>query len=132
MLSTRNLPLQKGLKKKLSPKYIGPFSIVEKLALGHAYRLDLPPEYKDIHHTFHISLLQNFQNDKTNREKTHILPFRIAQGQKKLKGYFVIDCKKETCNSLYIFSIPIRLKILEFTNTNLKTAIHSFKTTSHV
>lgn len=72
MLSTRNLALKPGRIKKLSPKFIGPLTIVEKFADGRAYRLDLPRELRGLHHTFHISLLKKFEPDTFNRnaEKT--------------------------------------------------------------
>ena len=52
MLSTNNIPLTTGISQKFSPKYIGPFTITQKLASGLSYRLDLPVEYK-IHPVFH-------------------------------------------------------------------------------
>ena len=40
-----------GKKGKLSPRYIGPFEILEKVGLV-AYRLALPPELSSIHPVF--------------------------------------------------------------------------------
>ncbi|GKB65827.1 hypothetical protein Tco_0927239 [Tanacetum coccineum] len=40
-------------RRKLSPRYIGPFKILDRV--GHvAYTLELPEELKGIHSTFHI------------------------------------------------------------------------------
>lgn len=82
MLSTNNLPLQKGISKKLSPKYVGPFTILDKLAAGNDYKLDLQDQYKYIHHTFHTSLLKPYNQDTTERESADHIPFALSQEEK--------------------------------------------------
>ena len=51
--------LRFGKKGKLSPRYIGPYEITERIGLL-AYRLDLPPELSRIHNVFHISMLRKY------------------------------------------------------------------------
>ncbi|GKB51838.1 hypothetical protein Tco_0902591, partial [Tanacetum coccineum] len=46
-----------GKKGKLTPRFVGPFEIVEKVGLV-AYRLDLPEELNGVHNTFHVSNLK--------------------------------------------------------------------------
>ncbi|KAJ9551933.1 LOW QUALITY PROTEIN: hypothetical protein OSB04_015978 [Centaurea solstitialis] len=46
-----------GKKGKLSPRYIGPFRITERVG-AVAYKLDLPVELDGVHNTFHVSNLQ--------------------------------------------------------------------------
>nr|GEY89116.1 putative reverse transcriptase domain-containing protein [Tanacetum cinerariifolium] len=44
-------------KRKLTPRFVEPFEIVEKVGLV-AYRLDLPKNLNDVHDTFHVSNLK--------------------------------------------------------------------------
>ncbi|KAI3684814.1 hypothetical protein L6452_34040 [Arctium lappa] len=46
-----------GKRGKLSPRFLGTFTILEKIGL-QAYRLDLPPEMNGIHPTFHVCYLR--------------------------------------------------------------------------
>jgi hypothetical protein len=46
-----------GVTGKLSPRYIGPFSILEKCG-NVAYKLELPPSLAGVHDIFHISQLK--------------------------------------------------------------------------
>ncbi|XP_070008968.1 uncharacterized protein [Nicotiana sylvestris] len=51
-----------GKKGKLSPRYVGPYQIVQRIGRV-AYKLDLPPELEAIHPVFHISMLRKFLGD---------------------------------------------------------------------
>jgi hypothetical protein len=42
------------VKGKLSPRFIGPFQILERVG-EVAYRLELPIQLSDVHDVFHIS-----------------------------------------------------------------------------
>ncbi|GJW16343.1 putative reverse transcriptase domain-containing protein [Tanacetum coccineum] len=53
-----------GKKRKLAPRFVGPFEIVEKVGLV-AYRLDLPEESNGVHDTFHVSNLKKCLADPT-------------------------------------------------------------------
>jgi hypothetical protein len=61
-LSTKNLKL-KMTSKKLAPRYIGPFRVLEAVG-SQAYRLSLPNQYDRIHNVFHISLLEPWKRRK--------------------------------------------------------------------
>ncbi|WOH07597.1 hypothetical protein DCAR_0727029 [Daucus carota subsp. sativus] len=52
-------------KGKLSPRYIGPYEIIEKIG-PLAYRLALPPELSQIHDVFHVSMLRRYRSDPTH------------------------------------------------------------------
>jgi hypothetical protein len=46
-----------GVKGKQSPRYIGPFPILEKCGKV-AYKLELPPSLAGVHDIFHVSQLK--------------------------------------------------------------------------
>ena len=46
-----------GIKGKLSPRFIGPFEIFERIGVV-AYRLALPPSLDKVHNIFHVSMLR--------------------------------------------------------------------------
>ena len=48
-----------GKRSKLSPRFIGPFKILEGIGTV-AYRLVLPPSMSDVHEVFHVSMLQQY------------------------------------------------------------------------
>ena len=50
-----------GKKGKLSPRYIGPYEIIERIG-PVAYRLALPPELSGIHDIFHVSTLRRYRS----------------------------------------------------------------------
>ncbi|XP_071695075.1 uncharacterized protein [Rutidosis leptorrhynchoides] len=53
-----------GKRGKLSPRYVGPFKIIERIG-PVAYRLKLPQELSGIHDAFHISNLKKCLSDDT-------------------------------------------------------------------
>ncbi|XP_071901043.1 uncharacterized protein [Coffea arabica] len=57
-----------GKGKKLQPRYIGPFNILQRIGKV-AYQLELPASLSWIHDVFHVSLLKEYHLDPT-----HILP----------------------------------------------------------
>ncbi|XP_058185754.1 uncharacterized protein LOC131302978 [Rhododendron vialii] len=68
-----------GKKGKLSPRYIGPSQILEKIG-EVAYSLALPPQLDRVHNVFHVSMLRkyithpshniNWENIKLNEDVT--------------------------------------------------------------
>ncbi|XP_073159031.1 uncharacterized protein [Henckelia pumila] len=54
-----------GKRGKLSPRYIGPYEILDRIG-DLAYRLALPPALSDIHDAFHVSMLKKYQPDPSH------------------------------------------------------------------
>ena len=59
-----------GKKGNLSPRFIGPYEVLERIETV-AYRLALPPELAKLHDVFHVSMLQKYRYDES-----HILPLQ--------------------------------------------------------
>ncbi|KAM1370587.1 hypothetical protein ACFX2F_041029 [Malus domestica] len=57
-----------GKRGKLSPRYIGPYVIIERVG-EVAYRLELPPELSKVHNVFHVSMLRYYISDPS-----HVIP----------------------------------------------------------
>ena len=67
--------LRFGKKGKLSPRFIGPNVVLERIELV-AYRLALPPKLAKLHDVFHVFMLQKYRFDES-----HILPVQDIQVQ---------------------------------------------------
>ena len=51
-----------GKKGKLSPRFIGPYEVIEKVG-PVAYILALPLEFEKLHNVFHVSMLRRYRSD---------------------------------------------------------------------
>ena len=51
-----------GKRGKLSPRFIGPFEILERVGTV-AYRLALPPSMSGVHEVFHVPMLRKYTPD---------------------------------------------------------------------
>ncbi|GAV64715.1 Chromo domain-containing protein [Cephalotus follicularis] len=54
-----------GKKGKLTPRFIGPFEILERVG-AVAYRLALPPSLADVHNVFHVLMLRKYHPDPSH------------------------------------------------------------------
>ncbi|KAJ9523365.1 hypothetical protein QJQ45_005414 [Haematococcus lacustris] len=62
LLSTKNLRMKPGKAKKLLPRFIGPFKVLEHVG-PVAVRLDLPQAMARLHPVFHVSLLRPYTSE---------------------------------------------------------------------
>ena len=51
-----------GVRGKLSPRFVGPFEILERVG-EVAYRLAMPPALSGVHDIFHVSMLRKYVSD---------------------------------------------------------------------
>jgi hypothetical protein len=92
MLSTENLNVGER-KRKLTPKYTGPF-VVEEVKSPVAYRLRLPPQLARIHNVFHVSLLKPYRVDDgqfTGRPQINRPPPEIIDGEEEWEVERILD-----------------------------------------
>ncbi|KAJ9174546.1 hypothetical protein P3X46_013182 [Hevea brasiliensis] len=54
-----------GKKGKLSPRFIGPYDVIERVG-PVAYKLASPPELDKIHSVFHLSMLRRYRSDPSH------------------------------------------------------------------
>ncbi|XP_060190711.1 uncharacterized protein LOC132619975 [Lycium barbarum] len=62
-----------GQKRKVSPRFIGPYEVLERVG-PVAYKLALSPELDKIHNVFHVSMRRRYHSDPS-----HILPIESIE-----------------------------------------------------
>jgi len=67
-----------GQKGELTPRYIGPFEILQKVG-PTAYQLALPPTLQGIHDVFHVSNLH-----RSILDPTHVISHEPLQSKENL------------------------------------------------
>ncbi|KAA0041011.1 DNA/RNA polymerases superfamily protein [Cucumis melo var. makuwa] len=65
--------LRSEKKGKLSPRFVGPFEVLERIG-PLVYRLALPPSLSAVHDVFHVSMLRKYVADPT-----HVVDFGPLQ-----------------------------------------------------
>ncbi|KAM6590683.1 hypothetical protein CsatA_013288 [Cannabis sativa] len=67
-----------GKRGKLSPRYVGPFQILDRVG-SVAYRIALPPSLAGVHNVFHVSQLRKYVSDPS-----HVLSYETLGLQEDL------------------------------------------------
>ncbi|XP_070042831.1 uncharacterized protein [Nicotiana tomentosiformis] len=92
-----------GKKGKLSPRYVRPYRIVQRIGQVE-YKLELPPEMSLVHPVFHVSMLNKVVGDpsvivpvetiEVNEELTYEIPVAILYRQvQKLRNKEIASVK---------------------------------------
>ena len=91
-----------GKRGKLSPRYIRPFEVLERVGIV-AYRLALPPSLSSVHDVFHVSMLRKY-----TPYPTHVVDW----------GELVVENQAHVasclCMFLSIFRIPFFFSFFNF------------------
>ena len=67
--------VRRALKsRKLSPKFIGPFEVLERVG-SVAYQIALPPKFSNLHPVFHVSQLRKYIHDPSH--VIHLDPIEV-------------------------------------------------------
>jgi len=90
LLDNRDLALNRP-SRKLSERRSGPFTILERIST-HAYRLDLPPQWKTVHPVFHVSKLEEYHEDP-NHPNFPTPPPDVIEGETEWEVEVVLDAK---------------------------------------
>src|SRR5688572_13236400 len=96
------------VKGKLSPRYIGPFKILERKG-EVAYQLELPHSLSDVHDVFHLSQLKKclrvpeeqlpMEELNVNEDLTYSeYPIRILETSRRITWSKVINMCKVQCS----------------------------------
>nr|GEZ77872.1 putative reverse transcriptase domain, ribonuclease H-like domain, aspartic peptidase domain protein [Tanacetum cinerariifolium] len=95
-----------GKRRKLSPRFIRPFKILERVG-PVAYKLELPRELQGIHNTFHVSNLKKYLSDESL-----IIPLDEFQLDEKLhfieEPSEIIDCEVKRLKQSRIPIVKVR------------------------
>ncbi|GJU18474.1 retrotransposon protein, putative, ty3-gypsy subclass [Tanacetum coccineum] len=116
-----------GIKGKLSPRFIGPFEILDRIG-EVSYRLALPPQLSHVHNVFHVSLLKGY-----NYHPLHVVSYPLDQIRKDLsfveepedildrqdlRAYgCILETEKESTMALELIKF-VKQQLEEFENSN--------------
>ena len=84
--------LQKGLKLKLAPRFLGPFPVLECIGPGHlSYRVGLPPPLHRVHNVFHVSALRIYKGNGSYQPPQ--IPPVDSESEVEFRADYVSDTK---------------------------------------
>ncbi|MBW0578701.1 hypothetical protein O181_118416 [Austropuccinia psidii MF-1] len=90
-LSSKNIKSTQPTKK-LSERWLGPFTILKKVST-HAYHLKLLPQWKSIHPVFHIFLLEPVKTSTIPNRHQEPPPPIIIEEEEEWEVSQILDSK---------------------------------------
>jgi len=97
-----------GKKGKLSPRFIGPYEILERIG-AVAYRLVLPPNLSAIHPVFHVSMLRKYMPDPSHVLEVHPVELRDDVTY-EVQPETIVDRQVRKLRSKNIASVKVKWK----------------------
>ncbi|XP_070056932.1 uncharacterized protein [Nicotiana tomentosiformis] len=95
-----------GKKGKLSPRYIDPFKILERVG-EVAYKHAFPPSLSAVHPMYHVSMLRKYYGDPS-----HVLDFSSVQLGKDLtyveESVAILERQARKLRSKNIVSVKVQ------------------------
>ena len=95
-----------GKKGKLSPRFVGPFEIIERIG-EVAYRLALPPALSKVHDVFHVSLLRKYM-----RDPSHVISYEQLSVDPQLvyeeKPVMILDRKEKVLRNKMVSLVKVQ------------------------
>nr|GEZ96853.1 putative nucleotidyltransferase, ribonuclease H [Tanacetum cinerariifolium] len=96
------------LKGKLSPRFIGPFKILDRVG-EVSYRLALPPQLSHVHNVFHVSLLRGY-----NYHPYHVVQHPFDKIREELsfaeEPEAILDCQERVMRKKTIPLVKVHWK----------------------
>ena len=94
-----------GVKGKLSPRFIGPFEVLDRIG-EVAYRLAMLPSLSAVHNVFHVSMLRKYVSDPS-----HVLSYENLELDEDLsyeeKPVQILDRKEKVLRTKTIALVKV-------------------------
>ena len=94
-----------GVKGKLSPRFIGPFEVLDRIG-EVAYRLAMSPSLSAVHNVFHVSMLRKYVSDPS-----HVLSYENLELDEDLsyeeKPVQILDRKEKVLRTKTIALVKV-------------------------
>ncbi|XP_022962641.1 uncharacterized protein LOC111463059 [Cucurbita moschata] len=88
-----------GKKGKLSPRFIGPFEILDRVG-AVTYRIALPSNLAVVHNVFHVSMLRRYTPYPTHVIEHETLPLREDLSYEERPSRILARDTKRLCNKV--------------------------------
>jgi len=92
-------------KEKLSPRYVGPIEILERIGIL-TYRLALSPRLAQVHDLYHMSMLKMYELDPTHVLNLEELDMddRVSYVESPVQ---IVDHKKQVLHTKTTFLVKV-------------------------